>query len=184
MPTPTPHSLFGPSTVAYIQILDDMAQDLAAANYRFMDSQKFDELLASNPGEAARVYWLELLFRAHWAAASNIMRHKRWLNGCLRMYEDRPNFLGFAACLRGFVEASADACHSLNPVPLTLAQNHRAIAEALTGKASGILTCGELEESMIHFQFARKPEKGETALPGHQAAHRRCLPAVNGHRHE
>jgi hypothetical protein len=170
MDTSGRHSLFGTSGDLFAPVLDRIAEDVIGAEYRFMDVEQFARLLAADQPESARVYWSEMLFRAHWAASSNILRHRRWFQGCIRLCEEQPNFLGFAACLRGFVEASADAVHSLGPVPLTLADNYRAIAEALAGKATRIELSPKLEDKLIHFQFARKLQKGESAPSSHQVA--------------
>jgi hypothetical protein len=163
-------TLFGASGDILVYHVNAIAQDVIGTEYQFMNNQEYERLLLSSPSEAHRIYWVEMLCRAHWAAASNILRHKRWLEACIRLYEEQPNFLGFSACLRGFVEASADAVHSLDPVPVTLAANNQGIRNGLIGKATKLAVCGELEDMLIHFQFARKLAKGEASPVSQQAA--------------
>lgn len=111
-----------------------------------------------------------MLSRTHWAAASNILRHKRWHNACLKLYAPEPNYLGFTASLRGLLEAAADAYHSLAAVPLILAENHAGIKEMLSGRATSCAISQELEDMLIHFHYGRKTAKGEAAPDSHKAA--------------
>ena len=75
------------------------------------------------------------------------------------------NLLTAAACARGFIEAAGDADYTLAVVPVTLAKNHANVGKALSGTLTrGSFVSQELEDLLIHFTHARKPEKGE-ALP-------------------
>jgi hypothetical protein len=166
----TAKELFGQAGSTFYEIVSTLAPRVPGTEYRFMEPEKFRQLLKQSPGEGIRVYWLEMLYRAHWAAASNILRHKRWHDACLKLYMNEPNFLGFTASLRGLLEAGADAYYSLHAVPLTLAQNHSAIMESLSGHATSFAVCEDIETMLIHYQFGRRIAKGESASPGHKAA--------------
>lgn len=126
--------------------------------YRIMEHDRFTAL---SPAQTAQVYWTEMLYRSHWAASSNLVRHQRWFTACLALLQPNPNFIGFAAVLRGLVEASADSVHCLRNVPLTLAMINGPIRASLAGKSSSMALCQELEDQLIHFQFARRLKKGE-----------------------
>ncbi len=162
--------LFGQVGAVFHELITSLASEVSGKTYHFMEHEKFRQLLERSPGEGIRIYWTELLSRAHWAAASNILRHKRWHDACLKLYASEPNFLGFTACLRGLLEAAADAFYSLGAVPLTLADNHARIKEMLSGRAASFATSQELEDMLIHFHYARKPAKGEAMPDSHRAA--------------
>ena len=156
--------LFGEAGIAYHGLMASLASSVTGTSYHFMEHDKFRQFLERSPSEGIRVYWTEILARAHWAAASNILRHKRWHDACLKLYSSEPNFLGFTACLRGLLEASSDAFYSLGAIPLTLADHHGSIKAILSGNATSYTISQELEDMLIHFHYARKTAKGE-AVP-------------------
>jgi len=158
--------VFGNAGEVFQPLVDSITSEIIGSKYLFLDIEKFEQL---PPEEMNRVYWTELLYRAHWAASSNLLRHKRWVNACLALYHPTPNYLGFCAALRGLVEAAADASHSLGGVPLTLAGNYRSIQNALTRKADALIVLQDLEDMLIHFHFARKLHKSEQAPDPHKA---------------
>lgn len=124
--------------------LDLMDQDLATAN---------------------RVLWNELLNRAHLAATSSLLRIERWMDAAMNQARE-GNLLGFAACLRGMIEAASDTAYSLGPVPMALAEHSAAIQLAIDGKISGgVFDGGELETALLHYQFAHKTTKAEADEP-------------------
>jgi len=53
---------------------------------------------------------------------------------------------------------------------LTLADNHAAIKEMLSGRATSFAISQELEDMLIHFHYGRKTAKGETVPDSHKAA--------------
>ncbi len=160
--------LFGSHGELIARVLPTVIGEVRNAKYEIMDEASFEQLCKSNLAAAQRVYWTELLQRAHWAAASNLMRHERWLDACVREHR-APNYLAFAACLRGLVESAADASHSLGAVPLTLAHLHTNIEDALSERAKGFVMSSELENHLIHFQFARRLSKQEPVAETHRA---------------
>jgi hypothetical protein len=160
--------IFGKAGEIFQPLIDSISSEVIGSRYTFLDLDKYDQL---SPNERMRVYWTELLYRAHWAAASNVLRHKRWINACLALYDPNPNYIAFCAALRGLTEAAADASHSLGAVPLTLAQNYHPILEALTMKTKTISISKALEDMLIHFQFARKLKNHEKFPETHDAEH-------------
>ncbi|MFZ2209827.1 MAG: hypothetical protein WAV22_14265 [Porticoccaceae bacterium] len=158
--------IFGSSGEIYRSLIDRIAKVVIGSRYEFTDLAYFDRLPIR---EQASTYWTEILFRSHWAASSNLLRHRSWLNACLSAFELAPNFVAFCAVLRGLTEGAADAAYSLGPVPLTLAENYRSIACALSGRSDSIVISTTLENTLIHFQFARKLAKHENAPEQHEA---------------
>ncbi|XID91520.1 hypothetical protein ACF3MZ_23865 [Paenibacillaceae bacterium WGS1546] len=105
---------------------------------------------------ANKIYWDEILLRAHFASVTSIMRNEKWLNG-LVLSIDTSNYIIFAASLRGFLESATDSYYSLN-TPLDLACNFKNIKLAVNGNLNRLLQSDTLEEKLIHFQHAAKSD--------------------------
>jgi hypothetical protein len=151
--------------------LRDVAGQLKGFTYSFMDTDRFLAMCAAGPvREANRAYWFEMLERAHLGAASGLLRQQRWLEGAISAAA-APNFLAFAACLRGFVESSADIWDGLNGVPGSFGAEFERILLALEGGLDHPFVSQGLEDRLVHFQFARKPKSGEAPPAQFRAKH-------------
>lgn len=124
--------------------------------YCFMDLEKFNELVKSEPLQAQQIYWQELAGRAHFAATSSAVRHLGWLNGCLDAIAHN-NYLAFCATFRGLLESAADSYEALHRLPAFIATNGGVISKVLKGEDLGktVTLAPQLEESLIHFSHAR-----------------------------
>lgn len=131
----TPH-LFGRAGDVYPKILRDIVNEASGTTYSFMGVEEFKVL---SPSQMNRVYWEEILYRVHWAALANAIRHLRWFDACVVHTTSQPNYLAFCAALRGLVESAADTKHSLEVVPLTIASSAGVILEALNGRLNSSL---------------------------------------------
>lgn len=163
-------SLFGDMGAVAAHLCEDLSNALNAKQFDFMDGGEFQALKTAS--KRNQVYWREILYRVHWAAALNVMRHQRWQAACVSAFNTPGNLLAFAASLRGLLEASQDAWYSLGFVVKTLAQDRTRIESALTGRlASAVFLNPEFEERLIHFVYARKvgKEQRETAPTSHIA---------------
>jgi hypothetical protein len=161
-----PH-LFGRAGDIYPKILRDIVNEASGTSYSFMDVEEFKAL---PPGHMNRVYWEEILYRVHWAAVANSIRHLRWFDACVVHSAAEPNYLAFCAALRGLLESAADTKHSLGAVPLTIASSGDNVIKALDGRLDkSIFFSTELENCLIHFHHARKVGKEEDAPPTHRA---------------
>jgi hypothetical protein len=145
--------------------LDHLLPELDGTEYEFEHSEVFQ---ARPFHEMNRVYWTEILYRSHWAAASAMVRLHRWLSG-FNSAHGQTNILAAAACARGMIEAAADAEYTLQMVPLTL--DHVNLKAALEGNLLPGWVNEELEERLIHFVYARKPQRGEKLPSSHIARH-------------
>lgn len=154
--------LFGTLGAVTAEMLGEISDEFISKHYEFMEVGKFQAL--DQPSIMNRVYWREILFRVHWAASLNMMRHRRWQVGCVRAFTAPANLLSFAASLRGMVEAALDANYSLGPVLYVLADNRAEIEFAVQGKLQALFTCEDLESRLIHYVYARKINKEERAL--------------------
>lgn len=151
------------------QPLENLLPHLEGYRYDFLDNNVFVNIVATNPPQAMAIYWRELLHRAHWAAASSLIRTHRWLCGLFDAWAD-SNLIVFSACARGLLESSCDTWYSLGPLAPTLAQyRQQVIVPALAGKLTVYRTATKIEDLLIHFNFARKGKKGETLPEQHQA---------------
>lgn len=159
--------LFGRAGDVYSKILREIVSEASGTTYSFMDVAEFKAL---PPSQMNTVYWEEILYRVHWAALANAIRHLRWFDACVLHTTSQPNYLAFCAVLRGLVESAADTKYSLEAVPLTIASSAGVIVEALNGRLDNSLCIStELENSLIHFHHARKVGKGEETPPTHKA---------------
>jgi hypothetical protein len=164
--TVTPH-LFGKAGDVYPKILRGIVSEAAGVSYSFMD---VDQYKALPPDQRNKIYWEEILYRVHWAAVANSIRHLRWFDACVVHATLQPNYLAFCAGLRGLLESAADTKYSLEPIPLTIAESAGSIVEALNGKLDNVLfQSTELENVLIHFHHARKIGRDEVAPPTHNA---------------
>lgn len=134
--------------------------------YTFTSEEEFK---AQHSNERQKIYWQEIIYRSHWAATGSLIRTKKWLDACFSAIESE-NYIAFCSSLRGLLESSADAYSALGAVPLTLAEASGHIKEALNGSNSkSLLISEELEDSLIHFIFARKLNKAELSPKSHSA---------------
>jgi hypothetical protein len=159
--------LFGSAGDVYPEILRDIVSEASDTLYTFMDIEQFKTL---PPSQVNRVYWEEILYRVHWAAVANAIRHLRWFDACVVHSTSQPNYLAFCAALRGLLESAADIKYSLEAVPLTIASSAGYILKALDGRLDkDIVTSTELENCLIHFHHARKIGKDEDVPLTHRA---------------
>lgn len=152
--------IFGDSGHYYLPILDGFRGSFNNT-YTFLDRELYTELLFQKPVEASRVYWKEMLYRAHLAASVSLLRHLDWVEGALIAVQHR-NLLSCAAAIRGFVESVADSDEALRVVPNALADYALVVRQALEGREPVLLIQDAgLEYKLIHFTHARRAEKGE-----------------------
>ena len=158
--------IFGRAGEVFPPLVASIIVEAVNTPYTFASLPEFQAL---PPHRVAQVYWQEMLYRVHWAATSNLLRHQRWFESCRILSVEQPNFLGFCTCLRGLAEGAADASHSLGAVPETLATYYNGICAALRGEATSFLVAEALENMLIHFQYARRLERNEQAPQAHRA---------------
>ena len=144
--------------VAMQRLLADVLHQLPASSYEFMPMEKYESLLNSDVGSGMRVYWREMLYRSHWAAQISLVRCRSWLRGTLQARSDQ-NLMAFAASARGMIESAVDTWDGLGNVAVNLAQMAPIIDEALDGRASKQMVSADLEDWLIHFNYARKLPK-------------------------
>jgi hypothetical protein len=158
-------AIFGAEAIGYGRLINDIAPALFNEVYFFEAVEEFN----AAPGQhKRRVYWTELLQRAHWASVASIVRATGWVDAATREYE-AGNLYGWAAACRSLIEAAGDTLRSLDRVPLALATYHHAIRANLEGRGIEVLSAKDLEDDLIHFTHGRKIEKGAMAPDSHKA---------------
>ncbi|SRR5579862_538469 len=158
--------MFGARQLSVFEMLQAIARYAEGQEYRFLNMEDFKSVLVDNPMLGQRIYWRELLDRAHFAATSSAIRHVRWLHGCLDAVRD-GNYLIFCSAFRGLLESSADSFEGLFRAPQCFAENRKRIKQILEGANTGteLFISGELEDSLIHFSHARKKNAHGKAFP-------------------
>jgi hypothetical protein len=160
--------LLGEDAASFLPVLDTVVAHLKEHRYEFMSQVRYGQLLQTNLGEAMRIYWLEILCRAHFAASVSLLRSKRWIDGVIAAWRSQ-NYAVFMASFRGLLESSADSFHSLKDVPALLAEAHSVVRKAIKGHLRHRVLCPDLENGLIHFTHARRVDKNEQVPSPHRA---------------
>lgn len=160
-----------------ISALDSVLGGVGKHRYSFMPQAEFDSLVRADPPKANQIYWLEILYRAHFSALTALVRTSRWIRGVLAAYRE-PNLLSFAASYRGLIEAAADTQDAFGLAAPTIAEYFGNIRIAVEGRATAFHIVDRLEDTLIHFMHARRLRKGETAPPSHKTKDTRDYLAV------
>ena len=149
-----------------LKLIEDFEGD--STTYTYMPPTEFDTLMRNDWKSGTKVYWEEMLGRAHLAAAASIIRAYRWSDGMVACYSNSL-FLPFCACFRALIESTADTYDALGNVAITLAECRTDVNSALQLMAKHGVLATELEDKLIHFSHARKLSKQEVAPPSHTA---------------
>lgn len=159
--------LFGQTGEVYARVISDVVTNVVGTSYQFFNGG--DEIRHRPMFEQNRLKCRDLLYRCHFAAASNILRQQRWFKACcVEFSNDGGNYAGFAACLRSMIEASGDAFYALRAVPDNLAQLYvvvnacvaRQVDNALSGSAEEAITL--IDHANRHFSFGKKAADEKT----------------------
>lgn len=131
----THENIYGPEATRFMAVVRALVEDICRTSWRytFMNLAAFDELCKRDSQTGMKVYWDEMLARAHLAATTSLVRSYRWLEGMKSAYE-AGLFLPFCVSLRAFLESAVDTFHGLNGVALSLAENHMLIKRAIGGQ--------------------------------------------------
>jgi hypothetical protein len=158
----------------YLKLGKTINVELDKFNYTY--SIQDNSIFASNKNviEMQKLYWQEMLQRAHWAALSALLRNLQWLKGVDSSNREK-NFLAFASNLRALLESCGDSLHALQMVAPTLAEHNKVIKDILVGRGdpNKVYIIKDLENSLIHFSYARKVTKTEKIahhIPEYQIA--------------
>jgi hypothetical protein len=168
--SPSINEIFGQGAEEFLALASRIEVELTArtVKYRFVAPEEFERLMVLDTPRAQRIYWCELVGRAHFAATSSILRSAQWLKG-VQVAREQNLYLPFCANLRSLIESAADSLTGVSRVAQTFAENSIVVNEALNMKSSQIVISRELEDQLIHFSHGRKLAKDEVAPQSHSA---------------
>lgn len=161
-------AVLGETGASFLPILAALLGDIGPHAYEFMSAANYDEVLRHDLRDAMRIYWLEILNRAHFGACAGLMRSNRWFAAILD-HAGTANYTAFCAAYRGCLEASADSFQSFESIPSMIADVHTVIRKAVVGHADVLCLFKKLEDELIHFTHARHIAKGEVVDESHRA---------------
>lgn len=162
--------IFGSSGRQFMQFALTLVEDFenSPTNYIYMPNTEYQLLMQKDWKSGMKIYWEEILGRAHFAAAASIIRAYRWSSGMCVSYSNSL-FLPFCASFRALIESTADGYDALGNVGATLAEHRNELNQVLQLKATQDFLAKDLEEQLIHFSHARKLSKGDNVPPSHAA---------------
>lgn len=164
---------FGPGGTHLISMFDYTIDSLTRHHYNIMPTIEYERCFKADPIEGMKIYWREILSRAHLAAATSLLRNRRWIAGVLQALDD-DNYFAFSASFRSLLESVADTNYTLNRAVTSLMDYHQQIDMKLCGQdANLIFTNAELESLLIHYALARKQPKGAAVHPSEHAKQNR-----------
>jgi hypothetical protein len=85
-------SVLGTSGATFIKTTDWLVTELDRTRYSYMNAKAYKDLMIEDRSEGMKIYWTEILYRAHFASATSLVRSRRWVDGILTGYEE-SNFL-------------------------------------------------------------------------------------------
>ncbi len=111
-----PADVFGAAAASHIPIITEVLEGIGEHEYEFTSPERFGVVAKEDWLEGQRIYWLEILYRAHFAASTSLTRTARWINAMLA-FSDDPHFTAFNAAYPGYLEAAADSYHTFRSIP-------------------------------------------------------------------
>lgn len=164
----------------YLKLVKEIENkvDLKRYVYTIHDNDYYKNTILDQQKDFQRIYWEEILQRAHWAGLSSLIRNLKWIKGIAISIKDN-NLLSFTANLRSLIECSGDNLLSLLSIPTTLVDNFSIISKCLKGEINDkIYTSEQLEAILIHFSYARKITSEEKNTNGKFPKYLNAKPAA------
>lgn len=163
---------------SYFSLLGSLLKADRPYRYTYVPAAQFGAL--NDLRERNRIYWYEILERAHCFSLVAVARMERWL-ASMMVTAEQDNFLGFAASFRGLLESAADTRFALGDVPIQLATTFGHAHDAVWNRSTIMVLAPDLEDDLIHFSHGRRVGKAESAPESHAAkTMREYLTALEG----
>jgi len=135
----------------YYTLISSIKDANIERTYIFMPNDDYAKMTDSL--EVSKIYWHEMLCRAHIVVLVSLFRTKRWLDS---INATRLEYYGFCSSLRGMIESVADSFYTLQSVPLTIAHDFYTINKILQKESSVLIHHEKLENTLLHFIQATK----------------------------
>lgn len=160
-----------------------VTDSITDCTHKFLALERSEPRFSESQPLRSQVYWIETLQYLHVGSAAGLMRHLRWVDGVLASMAC-PQYLPFAANVRGLLESAADIDYVLKQIPGILARNCAPIREAVWGEATLHLSVHVVDnlaklaknhvergimEHIIHFTFAGRLGDRDEAPEYHSA---------------
>ncbi|WP_454722696.1 hypothetical protein [Delftia acidovorans] len=170
MPSSSINEIFGQGAKDFSAIASRIETELStrSVSYKYFSPEQFSQLMVNDPAQAQRIYWCELVGRAHFAAASSILRSAQWVKGVQISYDENL-YLPFCANLRSLIESVADSLNGVSGTAKAFSENRNSINDSLRLKSDKIFINSKLEDQLIHFSHGRKLAKGDDVPQSHSA---------------
>jgi len=140
--------------LGYYELMRSFKTSRDEWRYRFVSEDDFREI--TDLTIHAKIYWSEMLSRAHIVVLISWFKALRWLES---LNNNIDNFYGFCSNLRCLIESCADSFYTLRFAPLTISKDYRAIYESIHNNSTIILTHEPLEKILLHFIQGTKLSK-------------------------
>jgi hypothetical protein len=76
-------TILGDAAASHVPVLVDILDGIGEHNYDFMSGHNFGVVARQDWIEGQRIYWLEILHRAHFASSTSLSRTSRWIDAML-----------------------------------------------------------------------------------------------------
>ena len=150
--------LFGAPGPFYLDLISQMLPKLTMHRYHFITDESFKTWVNSdkfNVTHSNQILATELIDKAHLTATTALFRTQQWVKATCLAY-DNNNLVSWASSARGLIENSGDIMDGIYLVATALAEHHRAIASALSGRQSSeICDFSEIDRPLDHFVLAK-----------------------------
>jgi hypothetical protein len=137
--------------------IDKFIQSKDDWRYSFITVEELKNLTTD---QQMKQYWIEILKRSVLSSLLALCKLNHWAVAVQKNIETK-NYYSFCASLRGYIESCADTIYSLSKVPLTIANDFKAIFNSIHNFEGAIIFHEPLENELIHYLQARKLSKEE-----------------------
>ena len=114
--------IFGESGETYYPTIKTLVSSINNTTYPFVSERSFIDTIKTDISQGMKMYWIEILLRAHMSASVSILRFERWMDGIIKSFVNN-NFFVFSASFKSLIESAADTYDTLKDVPYGLAKN-------------------------------------------------------------
>ena len=142
--------IFGEPGETYYPTIKTLVSSINNTTYPFVSERSFIDTIKTDISQGMKMYWIEILLRAHMSASVSILRFERWVDGIIKSFANN-NFFVFSASFKSLIESAADTYDTLKDVPYGLAKNSKMITKSILGHQNTIVISKELEDVLIDF---------------------------------
>lgn len=156
--------IFKKDSIIYLEVINEIINEIDSVELEYLYEQAYKIELENDISEGQSIYLTEIIGNTYLASLMSMFRHKQWILGVIESYNNQ-NYLTFSANLRGLLESVSDSNFSLKRIPSFLNEFSSKIEKAIkkieeyhpeSEKDFVFLSCGQLEEDLLHFFMQKK----------------------------